>query len=170
MPRQKTSKVCPMPEDSPSNEALVKKLYEGLKNLDSHQMNSCYHSQATFEDPVFGKLDAKETKAMWQMLCSRAKDFSLEIDKIECDSEKGKGSLVAKYTFSPTGRRVENHIESEFTFKNGKILEQRDHFSLWKWTRQAVGVSGWLFGWLPNFRSKKKKKVKRGLHQFMDSR
>lgn len=142
-------------------------LYEGLKARDAQKMGKCYHPDATFEDPVFGKLTQKETKAMWEMLCGSAKDLSIEYSHIRCEDEEGSAKLIASYTFSPTGRPVVNKIRSKFTFKNGRILSQKDVFSLWRWTGQALGTKGWLFGWLPNFKGQLQQKVKEGLKQFM---
>jgi ketosteroid isomerase-like protein len=159
-----------MAADSRSNEALVKSLYEGLKQLNASKMIACYHPQATFEDPVFGKLNRQELEAMWKLLLSRAQDFTLTYSDIHCDESQGSGKVTARYTFSATGRPVINEIHSQFTFKEGKIFSQKDHFSLWKWTRQAVGLSGWFFGWLPNYKTKLQKKIRLGLQRFMESR
>ena len=32
-------------------------------------------------------------------------------------------------------------------FRDGKIIEHTDDFDLWKWSRQALGIKGWLLGW-----------------------
>ncbi len=34
-------------------------------------MNSVYHPEVTFYDPVFENLDAAQVKAMWEMLTSQ---------------------------------------------------------------------------------------------------
>lgn len=148
-------------------EILLKKFYVALHNLDYETMQHCYHPEATFEDPVFGKLDADEVKAMWKMLCESAKDLSITIENISADQEKGASDVTARYLFSQTGRHVVNRIHGEFRFKQGKILEQRDRFDLWKWSRQALGMSGWLLGWAPFVKRGIRQKARSRLEKFM---
>ncbi|MDI7065956.1 hypothetical protein QMO17_32445, partial [Klebsiella pneumoniae] len=59
----------------------------------------------------------------------------------------GRAHWVARYTFSQTGRTVVNRIDARFRFREGRIVEHRDAFDLWRWTRQALGVKGVLLGW-----------------------
>jgi ketosteroid isomerase-like protein len=148
-------------------ENLLKKFYVALHNLDYESMQHCYHPEATFEDPVFGKLDAKEVKAMWKMLCLSARELSITIENISADQEMGACDVTASYLFSQTGRQVINRIHAEFHFKEGKIVEQRDRFDLWKWSRQALGMPGWLLGWAPFFKKGIRQKARSRLKKYM---
>ncbi len=56
-----------------SSEKLIEKFYTAFQNLDAKQMAACYHKEATFEDPAFGKLNYDEVCAMWNMLLERSK-------------------------------------------------------------------------------------------------
>ena len=47
--------------------------------------------------------------------------------------------MVDTYTFSDTGRRVVNRIESVFRFQEGLIVAQRDFCDPLDWARQAFG-------------------------------
>lgn len=142
---------------------VIATFYEAFKKLDYQTMGSCYHSESTFEDPVFGQLNHEETVAMWQMLCERADQFQLtyEIDPpVTC-------RWKASYQFSKTKRRVDNEITSRFEFKEGKIYRQVDSFSLWKWSRQALGTIGLLLGWFGPFQTQIKEQAVSGLHRYM---
>jgi hypothetical protein len=112
-------------------------------------MIACYAPDATFSDPVFPALDAAGVAAMWQMLCARGKDLAVVASDIDADAKTGRARWVATYTFSATGRRVENSIDARFTFRDGRIVRHEDRFDLRRWLRQALGWKGALLGWLP---------------------
>ncbi len=53
----------------------------------------------------------------------------------------------ARYTFSKTGRKVDNRIEAMFAFRDGRIVRHYDRFSFWRWSSQALGPAGRFLGW-----------------------
>ena len=65
-----------------ANENLIKSFYESFGNLDSDGMIKCYHPDIRFSDPVFPDLKGNEARAMWKMLCIRAKDLDITYDHI----------------------------------------------------------------------------------------
>ena len=131
------------------NAALIARFYDALGRRDAATMIACYAPDATFSDPVFPSLDAAGVAAMWQMLCARGKDLAVVASDIAADAETGRAHWVATYTFSGTGRRVENRIDARFTFRDGRIVRHEDRFDLRRWLRQAPGLKGALLGWLP---------------------
>jgi hypothetical protein len=74
---------------------------------------------------------------------------------------------VATYTFSATGRKVVNAVDSRFTFKDGLILDERDDFSFWKWSRQALGPAGLFLGWMPRLLQTVQEKAHGNLEKFL---
>ena len=146
-------------------EELLHTFYQAFQNRDFKTMASCYHEDACFKDEVF-KLQGKEINAMWHMLCERAKDFSLTYSINKKDQEY-EVIWVAKYTFSQTGRFVENKITAKFEFKNGKISKHQDTFDFWCWNRQALGMPGYLIGWSSFFRKKVKLMAGKNLNTFI---
>lgn len=154
-----------------NNEELINRFYSAFQNLDHVTMNSCYSDDIIFFDPVFGLLEGDTAKAMWEMLCSNAKDFSLTYGNIiQLDEEYCTCDWVASYTFSKTGRRVVNKIRANMKFYEGKIIEHSDAFSLHKWSKQALGFSGWLLGWNKFFQQKIKNQARKNLLQFIESK
>jgi ketosteroid isomerase-like protein len=150
------------------NEELIHKFYTAFKKLDAATMNSCYSDDIVFNDPGFGLLEAAQVKAMWQMLCSRAKDFNLTYGNIiHLDEEYSTCDWEATYTFSKTGRKVVNKIRANMRFANGKIIEHGDAFSLHRWSAQALGFSGWLLGWNRFFQQKIQNTSRKMLLQYM---
>ena len=153
-----------------TNEETINKFYGAFQKLDYATMQSCYSDDAVFSDPVFGLLDANETRAMWEMLCTRAKDFSLVYGNIKLlDEEYTTCSWTANYLFTKTGRRVENKITAHMKFKDGLIAEHSDAFDIYRWSRQAMGITGWLFGWSSFVRKRIQLQARVGLQKFMNS-
>lgn len=154
-----------------NNEALIHKFYTAFQQLDYKTMNSCYSEDIVFYDPAFELLRGDEVRSMWEMLCKNAKDFSLVFDSItKLDDEYYTCNWVATYTFSKTGRQVVNRIKANMRFENGIIAEHSDAFSLHKWSSQALGFMGQLFGWNSFFQRKIKNKAKKNLLKFMQSK
>jgi hypothetical protein len=83
------------------------------------------------------------------MLCERGTDLKLTYSGIDADDASGKAHWEARYTFTRTGRQVLNIIDASFRFKDGLIVEHRDRFDFWKWSRQAFGPVGLVLGWTP---------------------
>jgi ketosteroid isomerase-like protein len=149
------------------NEQLLTTFYSRFKEKDFKGMQDCYEDNATFSDPVFTNLNAVQAKAMWEMLIKRGKDLTIEFSNIKADDHSGSGEWTAYYTFSATGNKVVNRIRSTFRFANGKIIEHTDHFNFYKWSRQALGLNGWLLGWSPFLHHKVAETAKNGLSLFM---
>lgn len=150
------------------NEATINRFYTAFQQKDYATMQSCYHDSAVFSDPVFGLLDEAETKAMWEMLCKKAKDFSLVYNNIQLlDEEYTTCNWTASYLFNKTGRRVVNRIKAHMRFKDGLIIEHSDAFAIYSWTRQAFGLTGLLFGWSNWMNRKIQREAKKNLAAFM---
>jgi hypothetical protein len=128
---------------------LIAAFYEALGRRDAATMNACYAPDATFTDPVFGRLDRERVTAMWRMLCERGKDLHVVARDIEADDRRGRAHWTATYSYGPTRRRVVNEIDAAFTFRHGLIVEHVDRFDLKRWAKQALGVSGHVLGFTP---------------------
>ncbi len=148
--------------------ALVTRFYEAFARRDHATMGACYHDDARFCDPVFPGLDAAEARAMWHMLCERGKDLQLTFSDVEADELVGRARWVATYTFSATGRAVENRIEARFRFKDGLFVEHTDTFDFWRWAKQALGPAGLALGWSGVMRNKVRAQARAGLLKFME--
>lgn len=154
-----------------TNTELISDFYTAFQKLDYAAMNQCYSSDTVFFDPVFGLLKGEEAKHMWEMLCRNASNFSLTYGNIqELDEEYCTCDWVATYTFSKTGRKVVNNVKANMRFEDGKIIEHSDAFSLHKWSKQALGLAGELFGWNSFFQRKIKNQAKRKLLKFIQSK
>jgi ketosteroid isomerase-like protein len=150
------------------NEEIVHRFYTAFQQLDYKSMQECYSEDAVFSDPAFGLLGGEEVKAMWEMLCTRAKDFSLTFSNIQLlDEEYATCNWTARYIFSKTGRRVVNDIKAHMRIQNGKIIEHSDAFKLSKWSAQALGWKGSLLGWTGFMKRRIQGSAKRSLVEFM---
>lgn len=147
--------------------ALLAALYAALSRRDGAAMAACYAPDAAFSDPVFVGLRGPEVGGMWRMLCERATEIRVEASEIRADGVSGTAHVEAWYPFSATGRPVHNVISASFHFSGGKILEHRDHFDLWRWTRQALGLKGVLLGWSPLVRNAVRRQARTSLERWM---
>lgn len=149
------------------NAQTIQRFYTAFARRDYADMIACYHQDVTFTDPVFPRLQGWKAGAMWRMLCTRGKDLQLHFDDVSADDHQGSARWVATYTFSVTGRRVENHIEASFAFADGAIVRHHDHFSLYRWARMALGPKGVLLGWLPPVQAAIRKQAGGSLEAFI---
>jgi limonene-1,2-epoxide hydrolase len=151
------------------NEQIISKFYSAFNGKDYKTMQSLYHPDSVFYDPVFENLKSNEVKAMWEMLITTAKDLKIECSNIEANESTGQCRWDAWYTFTATGWKVHNIINASFEFKEGKIIKHTDTFDLWRWSRMALGVSGVLLGWSRIVRNKIRRTAQGRLQKFMKS-
>lgn len=150
------------------NSQLIQKFYTSFQNGDAIGMTECYHDEIIFQDPAFGELRGEKAKKMWEMLIERSKgELKIEFSEVEANEKSGSAKWIAQYKFAQTGRNVINKIHAEFEFKDGKIIKHTDHFSLWKWSRQALGWKGWLLGWTGFMRGKIQKQTNGLLRKYI---
>jgi hypothetical protein len=149
----------------------IERFYKAFAELDSKTMAACYAPDASFEDPVFQLRGRTHVGGMWAMLCAAVKkngrnDWKLEVRDITDRSAHWEPT----YRFSATGRLVHNVIDAEFDIDDsGLIRRHRDHFDFWRWSRQALGVPGWLFGWTGWLRSKVQRTATRNLAKHIET-
>jgi ketosteroid isomerase-like protein len=130
------------------NEKTLTKFYSAFSNADASTMCECYHPDIKFRDPVFGPLKGNRVCDMWKMLTEKSKgNLIIEFSHIEANEYLGSAKWLATYNFSKTNRKVINQVSSQFHFKNGLIIKHTDDFDIWKWSKQAFGITGVLFGW-----------------------
>jgi hypothetical protein len=152
-----------MPEEEQLR--LIERFYIALQQRDAAAMAACYHKQVHFTDPVFD-LRGRAAGEMWRMLCAKGRDLKVAHGKVRVDGSRVRAHWEARYTFSGTGRRVHNVIEAEFEFEGGLIVRHVDRFGFWRWSRQALGLVGWLFGWTGLLRAKVRHRAARSLAEF----
>ncbi|SMO77164.1 nuclear transport factor 2 family protein [Gracilimonas mengyeensis] len=145
------------------HEELIYTFYTAFQQLDADTMVNCYHPDASFKDPVFELHSKEEIAKMWNGLCKRAKKFELNFDQVKANESTGLAHWEATYLFSKTNRMVTNSINAEFRYKDGLIIEHIDSFDFWKWSRQALGLTGYLLGWSSFLRSKVQKQAMKSL-------
>lgn len=131
-------------------------------------MASLYHPEAQFRDAAFDLRSGAEAAAMWKMLITAGKDLRVEFRDVKVEGNTGSAHWEAWYTFSKTGRQVHNIIEARFEFKDGLIFRHTDHFNFWKWSRQALGLTGWILGGTGFLKKKVGATAMKSLHRFME--
>ena len=141
--------------------------YSSFARLDYPAMQKWYHPQAQFSDPVFPALYGKEILAMWHMLVESGKKSGLVVtfELLHASETQAQGVWKATYSFS--GRKVRNVITASMQIENGKIIRHTDAFDFWRWSRMALGPTGYLLGWTNLIRSKVQHTVRDRLDTFI---
>ena len=152
-----------------ANTALIERFYAAFAARDGAAMAACYSQEVTFDDPVFPGLRGEDAGGMWKYLTGRAADMTVELREHDADSVRGSAHWVAHYTFSQTGRHVVNDVHAEFRFRDGLIVEHRDHFNFHRWASQSLGPTGLLLGWTPMLRATVRRQARAGLEKFLAS-
>jgi ketosteroid isomerase-like protein len=145
-------------------EEIAANFYSAFAKGDAETMTSFYADTIEFEDPGFGKLKGDQAKMMWHMLIERSGgNLKIDFKVMESTADSAVVKWEARYPFSKTGRQIHNKITAYLTIKDGKITHHKDHFNLWKWSQQALGIKGLLLGWTPFFR----KKIQQQTHELL---
>lgn len=151
-----------------TNEELVERFYTSFSKGDFRGMTACYHPDIVFHDKIFGTLKGQRVSKMWEMLLSRSSgNLKITFSAIEANAERGSAQWIAEYKYGKKKRKVVNVVRAEFTFKDGKIIAHQDDFDVWKWTQQALGLTGYLLGWTGFMRKKIQKTVNTHLDFFI---
>lgn len=149
-----------------TNQKLIETFYTAFQQRDHASMIACYHADIHFADPVFTDLHGSRAKAMWHMLCARGTDLQVTFSDVVGNGRLAAAQWEATYTFSG-GRQVHNIIKSTFQIQDDLIIDHKDYFSLWRWTRMALGPTGTLLGWTPMVRRKVRETAVAGLDKFI---
>lgn len=150
------------------NKKLITNFYEAFANADANGMVLCYHDEIEFEDPAFGKLNGAAAKNMWRLLLSRNNDIKVTFFDVKANENTGSANWQAIYNYGPDKRKVINKIAATFEFKDGKISKHTDNFSMWKWSKQALGLKGLLLGWTPFLKNKVQSMTNKLLKEFTE--
>ncbi|MFT5511646.1 MAG: limonene-1,2-epoxide hydrolase [Bacteroidia bacterium] len=143
--------------------------YECMQDRNVEGMLSCYHPKIKFTDPVFGELEGDRVFNMWRMLMGRIDpNAKIEINNVYALNNRATCKWTADYAFGKRKRQIHNKIKSDFKFKDNRIVEQFDYFNLWEWTKQALGITGHLFGWSLSMQKMIIKQNKEYLNYYME--
>jgi uncharacterized protein len=141
-----------------TNAILLQRLFTSLDQHDHRSMADCYHPEARFTDIAFDLRGENKIHAMWHMICQG--DIRATFELLDADDYNGRVSLVDDYTFTSTGHRVHNVIDSHFSFRDGRIIEHRDSCDPRVWAAMALGgTSGFFAGRFRFLRSFKAQKM-----------
>lgn len=149
------------------NEIIIQTFYSAFQKIDYKTMQLLYSDDASFSDPVFPLLHADEVRSMWEMFCRNSADLTIDFKNIQHKENRISAEWTAHYSFPLTKRMVNNHIKADFVLEDDKIIRHHDSFSFYRWSRQALGPTGWLLGWSPIVKNKVRKSAAKSLAKFM---
>lgn len=149
------------------DEQLIHTFYSAFQQHNYREMQTCYADHASFSDPVFRDLNAKQVRAMWEMFCVKNKTLNVDYSNVRMNGETVTAEWTANYVLSSTGNRVKNEIKSRFIIQYGKIAEHTDTFNFYRWSRQALGFKGVLLGWTPFVKRKVQRSAMASLYDYI---
>jgi ketosteroid isomerase-like protein len=150
----------------PTPEELIRDFYAAFNRRDGPAMAALYAPDVHFSDPVFPDLHGEEAGSMWLMLTAQATELTVELLEVHEHGDHAHAHWRAHYIFSRTGRPVLNDVAATFRVADGLIASHDDYFSFYRWSRQALGVSGLLLGWTPLLKRKVRQQAAAGLAKF----
>ncbi|MFT7121632.1 MAG: ketosteroid isomerase-like protein [Neolewinella sp.] len=149
-----------------SNAELITSFYRAFADHDAPGMVACYAEDVVFEDPAFGQLKSQDAHDMWLMLLGRDAKPEIAFGGVSAEGETATVEWVAKYKYGAKKRLVVNEVTASFVIRDGKIVKHTDRFSMWKWSRQALGLNGLLMGWTPFLRNQVQETTKGMLKKY----
>ena len=78
-----------------TNESLIHQFYTCFGEKDFKGMQRCYAQNASFSDPIFKDLNAKEVQSMWEMLIKSSKDMQIEFANVKASDHHGSADWIA---------------------------------------------------------------------------
>jgi hypothetical protein len=117
------------------NVHLLESLYSSLRDNNPEKAAACYAADAQFEDIAFRLKGRESILQMWRLVCSR--EVGVTFDSVVADDQHGGANWVAKYTITDTRRKVTNPTTAQFDFRDGLIVNHRDHCDAMAWATQA---------------------------------
>lgn len=147
--------------------ALVSAFFDALSRGDLNAMSRCYHPEVSFADPIFQEVEGRDrVMTMWQLQLSGRGGLRATCQDVTADEHSATAHWSAHYTFTGTGREVDNKIESFFRFEDDLIIRHRDEFDFRHWSRSALGrPAGLILGWTPGFRKTIRDRARRALEE-----
>lgn len=149
------------------NENHIHQFYSAFSKGDTESMFKFYSKDVKFRDPIFGLLIGKDVLAMWSMLISKSNgNIQISVKDVKADEFLGSAQWTATYNYSATNNKVVNVISANFHFKDGLIIKHTDDFDIWKWSKQALGLTGKLLGWTGYMQNKIQEKALLSLKKY----
>ncbi|HEX6632714.1 MAG TPA: nuclear transport factor 2 family protein [Usitatibacter sp.] len=146
------------------HESVVRRLYAALAARGAEEAAACYHPEIFYSEPLHPRLRGDAVRDLWRMRLAPGEAYEIRLD----EASGGADGATARWTVRARvrGRPVEIHGRSLFAFRDGRISRQYDHYSLWRWSAQALGPAGAAFGWLGPVRWALRTRARRALERF----
>lgn len=134
---------APREQEAQRQRQIARQFFDCLAARDLAGMLAIYHPDIQYHSPFF-QLRGAEVGALWRMAWSDLPDL-----RVVCTDSAIRGSSVywiARYTYPPTGRYVEQQLTADLAFAEGKIIRHADRFNVHDWAHRAYGGVGRMLG------------------------
>jgi len=150
------------------HETLVRQFYASLAARDAEGAARCYHPEVFLSEPLHPRLRGAAAADLWRMRLAGADPIEIRLEEASGDA----GGALARWSARSTvrGRPVVVRGRSMFAFRDGRISRHYDHYSLWRWSSQALGPAGAALGWFGPWRWALRQRAARALERFSAAR
>lgn len=126
------------------------RFFAAVTELNHEEIAACYDEEAIFEDIAFSLVGRDRIHDMWRMIATSDLRVIYSIER--AGAGEGKARWTAKYTYrdkpEDPGRPVQNHVQSTFSIRGGRIVRQTDECNALRWGVQALGLFRGVLSWL----------------------
>ncbi|PRP78981.1 hypothetical protein PROFUN_11446 [Planoprotostelium fungivorum] len=185
---------CQGGQDDPSIQyhQLLEQFFTAFAAGKHHEMVALTdETQVELSDPIYECLKGPEVAGLWRYWSTRP-GFHLTCDDVsveEHDITVRKNPLFGGYnrrkdttaqvttklvgvaifdlSYLEKDKKLSNHIEASFEFKDGKIISIAHKFDPWTWASQTQGLSGSILGWTGTVQAQSQAAALKELHDFM---
>jgi ketosteroid isomerase-like protein len=140
VPLEVTALNSPAMNDHHENAEIITAFYTALSRADTPAMLALYAPNAQFEDPMFGLLEGRQSRAMWRMLTRSGQNVAVTLSNVQANDTDGSVHVDSEFVFPQTGRTVNNHVDASFKFEAGRIVYHKEDYDLHAWIQMALGV------------------------------
>jgi ketosteroid isomerase-like protein len=164
-----------MSKTLPSNREVAEKFFDAYRRHRAEEMHECLDPRVKFEDLAFEDITGPEVFAMWQWFCetSDRRKEPVAVPRFAILREDGSTVLLrygVQYTLRDGvhARPVDYDIDAELTFRDGKIVKQRDRpaISRFALATKLVGLPRCLLAITPFFWKKLREQSLARLREF----
>jgi hypothetical protein len=154
------------------SEEIVQAFFFAYQRHDDKGMQAMLSQAVHFVDFAFD-ISGQDVFAMWRLFClateSRAPVEVQWYRIISASSRAVTADYRVAYVYGKNKRPVDYVIRANFTIVEGKIVEHRDHGSIFTWAWQAIGPLPALISWTLVFRRIVARQARKTLDDFIRS-
>jgi hypothetical protein len=141
----------------------VEQLFKAAQARDPDAILLAYAEEALIDHPLLGSLSRADYAAALTAFLQETPDYELTFQINHAGIDHAEAEWTLSYVFHATGRSIVTKGETAFRLSGLRIIHQRDDFDRRDWSRQALGLSGFVLSFVPGWRAFLERELRRSL-------